>query len=269
MNKRAWVFIAIMVGFVGGGLLYRHLAQDVDSRGATRLMRAIEENDTEKAVKLLSTGDVNVRDKSGQTALFYAARHATEPKVIYKLIVAGADPLATDKSGNTPLVTAAKYNPSAEVVIALAKQSHRASQQQENKNQALVNAAKYNTAKVIKALLTAHASPAGASGENVAAYLVDNEKLTEQEKADYRQVMLMLEILEAREQFASSVKAAPLKKAEVSLEKTNKTVDKKETSKTIPAVEKVAEVKTEPAPPPAEKDKKTVPQEKQMAVEEN
>ena len=115
MNKRTWVFIAVMIGMISGGLLYRHFAQDVDSRGATRLMRAIEENDTEKAVKLLSTGDVNVRDKSGQTALFYAAHHATEPKVIYKLIVAGADPLATDKSGDTPLVVAAKYNPSTEV----------------------------------------------------------------------------------------------------------------------------------------------------------
>ncbi len=51
-----------MVGLIGGGLLYRHFAQDVDSRGATRLMRAIEENDTEKAEKLLDGQEVNVRD---------------------------------------------------------------------------------------------------------------------------------------------------------------------------------------------------------------
>ena len=75
MNTRTWIFVMAMVGLIGGGLLYRHFAQDVDSRGATRLMRAIEENDTEKAEKLLDGQEVNVRDKSGQTALFYAARN--------------------------------------------------------------------------------------------------------------------------------------------------------------------------------------------------
>ncbi len=269
MNKRTWVFIAVMIGMISGGLLYRHFAQEVDSRGATRLMRAIEENDTEKAVKLLNTGDVNVRDKSGQTALFYAARHATEPKVIYKLIVAGADPLATDKSGDTPLVVAAKYNPSTEVVIALAKQSHRATQQQANKDKALVNAARHNTAQIIKTLLVVQASPKALepNGKGAAAFLDENEKLTEQEKADFRQVMLVLEILEAREQFANAMKSASAKESKVTLEKANKATDKKEKPKNTPSVEKAADVKTESAP--VEKPGEVVPQEKQMSTEGN
>ena len=271
MNKRTWFFIAIMIGLISGELAYRYFAQDVDSRGATRLMRAIEENDTDKIAKLLNTVDVNVRDKSGQTVLFYAAKHATEPKVIYKLIVAGADPMATDKSGDTPLIAAAKYNPSTEVVVALAKQSHRAQQQQENKNKALAKAARYNTAEIIKTLLIVQANPAASNsnGKNAASFLNENEKLTEQEKADLRQVMLMLEILEAREQFANSMKALSVKESKnVSV----KTADKKERSKMVAAVEKKAEeVKTKPDNPekPAEKSKDPTPQEKQMSAEEN
>ncbi len=267
MNKHTWIFIAAMIGLIGGGLLYRHFAQDVDSRGATRLMRAIEGNDTGKMDKFLHAGDINVRDKAGQTALFYAARHATEPKVIYQLIVAGSDPLATDKAGNTPLTTAAKYNPSTAVVLALAKQGNRHPQQQQaNKNKALQRAAKYNSADVIKALLIAHASPVvPKERSSAAAYLAENEKLTEQEKTDFRQAMLVLEILEAREQFAKSMNNAEpndkvlTKVKEVFIKKEQPNEEK--SIQQVPAVisEKqlstVAEVSTDEVP---------VPQEKQM-----
>ncbi len=203
MNKHTWIIIGILVGVIAGGLAYRHFAQDVDSRGATRLMRAIEDNDLEKMEQLLSTADVNVRDKAGQTALFYAARHATEPKTIYRLIVAGADPFATDKQGNTALMTAAAQNTAVPVVMALASRpSNSLEQRQQNLNKALVLAAKYNTAAVIKALLIANATPLEAAHERpMAEYLAANEKLTEQEKNDYRQAMLVLEILEGREKF--------------------------------------------------------------------
>lgn len=255
MNKHTWIFIAAMIGLIGGGLFYRHLAQDVDSRGATRLMRAIEENDAGKMGKLLYAGDVNVRDKAGQTALFYAARHATEPKVIYQLIIAGADPLATDKSGNTPLTTAAKYNPSAEVVMALAKQGNKHPQQQMNKNKALQRAAKYNSAGVIKALLIAHASPAALKeGPSAAAYLAENEILTEQEKNDYRQVMLVLEILEAREQFAKNMKSANF------TGKVAAKVNKKENSS-------AGDIQGVSAAQQTHSDASPIPQEKQMSDE--
>ncbi len=254
MNKRTWVFVAVMIGLIGGGLFYRHLAQDVDSRGATRLMRAIEENDTDEMRELLYTGDVNVRDKAGHTALFYAARHVTDPKTIYQLIVAGADPMATDKSGNTPLTTAAKYNSSTAVIMALIKQEHNHPQQQANKNQALQRAAKYNGANVIKALLIAHANPAPKGSPSAAAYLAGNEKLTEQEKADYRQAMLVLEILEAREQFAKNMKSAHF------TGKIAAKVNKKENSSAgnIQGVSAAQQTHSDASP---------VPQEKQMSDE--
>lgn len=274
MNTRTWIFVMAMVGLIGGGLLYRHFAQDVDSRGATRLMRAIEENDTEKAEKLLDGQEVNVRDKSGQTALFYAARNVTDPKVIYKLIVAGADPLATDKSGNTPLTTAAKYNTSPAVVMALAKQLAQSDQQQENKDKALVQAAKHNTAEVIKTLLAAQANPVGAQANkrNAYVFLAENERLTEQEKQDYRQVMLVLEILDQRAKYAKSLERGQPKPVEKKIEnKGAQSPAKKETaSQTKPTQE------TKPAAPTAtktatdkpDKPSNLVPQERQMDLSE-
>lgn len=271
MNTRTWIFVMAMVGLIGGGLLYRHFAQDVDSRGATRLMRAIEENDTEKAEKLLDGQEVNVRDKSGQTALFYAARNVTDPKVIYKLIVAGADPLATDKSGNTPLTTAAKYNTSPAVVMALAKQS---AQQQENIDKALVQATKHNTADVIKALLAVQANPVGAQANkrNANVFLAENERLTEQEKQDYRQVMLVLEILDQREKYATSLERGLPKPVEKKIEnkgakvpaKKEPTPQTKPTQETKPAAPTAAKTATDKP----DKTSTLVPQERQMDASE-
>lgn len=235
MKTHTWVLICILIGMVSGGLLYRHFAQEVDSRGATRLMRALEENDTEDVDKFLYTGDVNVRDKSGQTALFYAARHATEPQTIYRLIVAGADPFLTDKHGRIALVSAAEYNPSAAVVTALAKQGFRQPQQHaQSMSEALTRAAKYNTADVIKALLIANAHPAGE--KPLAESLAHNEKLTEQEKNDYRQAMLVLEILEGREKFLKQYPG-------LAAEKTGGQKTKEAKKQTTPAAKKVPQEK--------------------------
>ncbi len=203
MKKSTWVFIAVLCVIIAGGLAYRHFAQERDSRGATRLMRALEDNDTEKMEELLNEQEVTIRDKSGQTALFYAARHATQPQVIHKLLLAGADPLATDKAGNTPLMVAAQYNPTPVITLVLARQGGNSAAQQHNKNKALLLAAKHNSLPVIKTLLIAHASPHfQQENESLAAdYLPGNKQLSEQEKMDLRQAMLVLEILEEREKF--------------------------------------------------------------------
>ena len=158
MKKNTWILIAFLVGIIGGGLLYRHLAQERDSRGATRLMRALEENDTDKMQKLLNDAEINARDKSGQTPLFYAARHAQQPQVIHKLLLAGADNLATDKQGHTPLMNAARYNSNPAITLVLARQGGLTPEQTRNKNEALFLSTRYNTAAVIKTLLIAHAS---------------------------------------------------------------------------------------------------------------
>ena len=207
MNKHTWVLIAMLAGLICAGLLYRYLAQEVDSRGATRLMRALEENDTQRARKLLEEGtDITAQDKSGQTALFYVARHADDPALLHKLLLAGANPLAQDKHGYTPLMRAAESNPAAIITKVLSKQGGLSAQQIENRNQALLLAARHNQAAVIKALLGAHANSsfAGVDGKTAADLLADNEHLSTAEKNDFRQTMLVLEILEAREQFKQS-----------------------------------------------------------------
>ncbi len=257
MKTHTWVIICILVGMIAGGLLYRHFAQEVDSRGATRLMRAIEENDPEKMDKFLHAGDVNVRDKSGQTALFYAARHATDPKTVYQLIVAGADPFLADKHGRTALVAAAEFNSSVPVVMALAAQELRLPEQhQQNLNEALARAAKHNTAEVIKALLIANVRlAAGPDKQPLADFLAHNEKLSEQEKNDYRQAMLVLEILDAREQFlknhpvaaqpqevSQKTKEGNVKKAASAKDSAPKKEVKKASAKPLPATA------TKPAP---------------------
>lgn len=205
MQKSKWVFIAVLAGVVVGGVAYRHFAQEVDARGATRLMRALEENNTDKMEDLLVRSNVNVRDKAGQTALFYAARHAQQPLIIHKLILAGADPLATDKHGFTPLMVAAATNPNPVITKVLSRYGGTPAHQQQNKDKALFEAARQNGFAVIKMLLIAHANPASQdeSGRHAADYLAENPQLSEAEKTDLRQAMLLLEILDARQAYAA------------------------------------------------------------------
>lgn len=256
MNKHTWTWIGIAIIIIGGGLLYRHFAQDVDSRGATRLMRAFEENDAAKTRQLLDNGtDINVRDKSGQTALFYAAHYTNDPILLNKLVAAGADTFATDKNGYTPLMTAAKYNTSAEIITALARYGRFLEGQEENKNRALAVAAQYNNAAIIKTLLITGASPkeAAENTPNTADLLAGNAQLSEREKNDLRHILLVLEILEAREQFKKNnaqVKAATAQKSvKPAKEPTEKPAPAKESSAT-PQAETARS--TEPAAPAKE-----------------
>ncbi len=202
MQKSTLVWILVILILIGGGLYYRQTAQEVDSRGATRLMRALEENDTSKMRQFLdNTPDVHARDKQGQTALFYAARYATDPLVLHKLVTAGADTFATDKHGYTPLMTAAEYNPSPRVVMALARYGRFLQPQAANKDKALALAARHNTAEIINTLLVAGANPSAVPGGSIKNLFAENPQLTEQEKTDLRQVIMLLELLEAREKF--------------------------------------------------------------------
>ena len=204
------MIIVILAGLVCAGLVYRRSAQDVDFRGATRLMRALEENDTQLARELLENGtDISVQDKSGQTALFYVARYAEEPSLLYKFLLSGADPLAQDKHGYTPLMYAAQHNSSPTLVRALAKHGGFSDEQITNRNRALLLAARHNNSAVIKTLLSTHASPSFTTpdGKTAADLLAANEHLSAQEKNDFRQAMLILEILEARSTFTNNIKS--------------------------------------------------------------
>ena len=217
MKKSTWIWIGILIILIGGGLLYRHLAQEVDPRGATRLMRALEENDSAKTRQLLENGtDIHARDKSGQTALFYAARYANDPLVLHKLVTAGADTLATDKRGYTPLMAAAQENPSPRIIMTLARYGRFLEKQNENKNSALAVAAQYNNVEVIKTLIITGANPSSEDkdGHNTADLLAQNSQLSEQERADLRYIMLTLEILEARTKFRRENYPKPTEKRE-------------------------------------------------------
>ena len=43
MEKKNIFWLVLIVLIIGGGLTYRYFVRDTDSRGATRLMRAIEQ----------------------------------------------------------------------------------------------------------------------------------------------------------------------------------------------------------------------------------
>lgn len=261
MKKSTWVFIAFLAGIIGGGLLYRHFAQDTDFRGATRLMRALEDNKTENLEELLRLqGDVNRRDKSGQTALFYAARHASQPKIIHQLVLAGADVFITDNHGYTALMSAAENNNNPAVVTALAHYKGPTGEEVQDRNKALSLAVRYNNFEVIKTLLIAHASPEFEQGEErkIGEYIEQNKVLTSQEKTDLRQILLLLEILQGRERFVPFSVPQPLKK-ETQQAVAPKDKKEKKVAKQLPKpVEKQMEVKpqddVQKAAPAAEPD---------------
>lgn len=197
--KKYLVWIGIAACLAVGGVYYRYHGLDLDERGATLLMRAYEENsDSKKTERLIKRAkDVNKRDKSGRTALFYAARHTQDAEAVRRLLEAGADPSAADKRGRTALMTAAELNPSAAVLEALASGGSPVDAADAAGETALTLAARHNRAAVIKILLRAGANPdvKTAGGMTAAELLAQNEKLTEQEKTDYRQAMLVVAIL--------------------------------------------------------------------------
>lgn len=200
--KRSTLLLILVIGaLISGGLYYRYHGEETDERGATKLMQALEQEEqlTKETARLIKrSDDVNERDLSGQTALFYAARHAKDPRAVRDLMAAGADAYITDNAGRTALMNAAQYNPSVKVVEELVKNASHVNLQDNAGETALLLAAKNNTADVIKVLLRAKANPdiAGPDGKTPAQKLAENEKLTAEEKTDYRQAMLVLSILQ-------------------------------------------------------------------------
>lgn len=192
-----WVLIVLVVACAGA--FYRYHGRDIDERGATLLMRSLEEHaDLKVTRKLIKRADnVNARDKTGRTALFYAARHAQNAEAVQQLLAAGADANLADKQGRTALMRAAKYNLFSAVTEELIAGGAHVNLADAQGETALTLAARNNTAAVIKALLRAGADPDVKTADGVtAAELLDgNEKLSEREKTDYRQAMLVISIL--------------------------------------------------------------------------
>ena len=202
MTKNNWFLICLCLVIIIGGLTYRHLVRDTDSRGTTKLMRAIEQQESLKSTtKLIArVQDVNVRDKKGQSALFYAAKYSQDPELIRNLLLAGADILAVDKNGDTPLLVAARENPAVEVIRALVQAGGNVHQPDAQGNTPLALAARYNVGPVIEALLRTDASldVTDKDGNRVEDKISENMKLSEQEKINYRQIIFIVSVLEAR-----------------------------------------------------------------------
>ena len=204
MQKSTLFIIGLCLALIGGGLVYRYFVRDADSRGATKLMRTIEDNGSLKdTAKLIAkTADINITDKKGKTALLYAAEHGRDKALIDQLLQAGADINHTDKKGRTALMIAAQENPSAAVVQALLIGGADINEMDPQGNTPLLLAAKYNEGAVIETLLRANADllPTDKNGNRAEDLLATNLHLTDVEKNNYRQLFLILSILEAREQ---------------------------------------------------------------------
>ncbi len=202
MEKRNLITVIIVLVIIGGGLTYRYFMRDTDSRGATRLMRAIEQHDTLKSTAKLITKskNVNARDKKGQTALFYAIKHSQDEELVRQLLLAGADITTPDKNGDTPLLLASRDNPSAEIINMLTRYGADVHQTDKHGNTPLALAARYNAGPAIEALLRTEASLdiTDKNGKRLEDFLAENMKLSELEKNNYRQVIFIISLLEAR-----------------------------------------------------------------------
>lgn len=202
MQKKNIFWIVLIALVMVSGLAYRYFVRDTDSRGATKLMRAIEQNDSLKSTTKLiyKSTDVNIRDKKGQSALFYAIKHSQDEELVRNLLMAGADITTPDKNGDTPLLLAARENPSAEIIEMLIHYGGNVEQTDKNGNTPLALAARYNTGTAIEALLRADASldVTDKDGKRLEDLLVGNMKLSDLEKNNYRQVIFIVSLLEKR-----------------------------------------------------------------------
>lgn len=191
--------LLIIVIIFAGGMLMRFGADRRDERGATRLMRSIEKGtDALETEKLIArSNDLNVEDNSGRTALFYAVLHSRNPELLAKLVKEGADVNAADKAGQTPLFVAAGQNGSPQVAEFLITSGAQINLSDKNGVTPLMLAAQKNNKEVLAVLLRGggDSQAKDAQGKTVAEYLQENPQLTDQEKTDYRQAMLVLYLL--------------------------------------------------------------------------
>lgn len=191
--------LLIIALILGGGMLMRFGPDGRDERGATRLMRSIESGDnaleTEKLIA--RSNDLNVEDNSGRTALFYAVQHSQNTDLLAKLLKEGADINVADNAGQTALFVAAQSNPSPQVAEFLLTSAAVVNAADKNGVTPLMLAAQNNNKEVLSIFLRGGADTQAkdAQGKTVVDYLQENTQLSEEEKNDFRQAMLVLYLL--------------------------------------------------------------------------
>lgn len=199
MNKNWIVLIGIILLIFGGGFFYRYKINGADERGATKLMRSFEEEvDQQKVLRLIRhTDNINERDKAGRTALFYAVQNGADEKLIDNLLRLGADVTITDKTGQTVLITAARYSTDTVLLSQLLEAGAPINAADNDGYTALTVAARYNMPAVVKKLLRAGADPdiRTHEGKKAEQLLRENEKFSEEEKADFALALKVLSII--------------------------------------------------------------------------
>lgn len=200
MHKNITIFVVALILLFGGGFWYRYRQNATDERGATKLMRSFEEEETDqqKLIRLIRhTDNVNERDKSGRTALFYAARRSTDAEPVSFLLRMGADLSVTDELGQTSLMTAVRYNSSEKVLAQLLVAGAPINAADHDGFTALMIAARHNTPGIVKKLVRAGADPdiKNKEGKTAADFLAENKKFSEEEKNDFLLAFKVLSII--------------------------------------------------------------------------
>ena len=199
MHKNFIIFLVAIVLLFGGGFWYRYRSNAADSRGATKLMRSFEqETDKRVMMRLIRrTENINERDKAGQTALFYAVAHGSDLEIISHLLRMGADATITDKQGRTVLMPAVRQKNAPELVDLLLVAGVNINAKDAAGQTALLEAAEYASPAVVKKLLRAGADPdlTAADGKTAAELLEANEQFSKEEKANFRQALIVLSII--------------------------------------------------------------------------
>ncbi len=202
MNKNLYVFLAAAIILVAGGLYHRHRINGADERGATQLMRLLENPDNKRIPKrfLKHNKEINVRDNAGQTALFYAVRHKAEREIVRQLVEAGADIQITDNNDRTVLMEALQHKASMEVILELLNHGASVNAQDDKGDTVLLMAAERGSPELVKVLLRAGADPdiANQAGKKAADLVKKNKNFSEQEKNLYHQAMLVISIIGPR-----------------------------------------------------------------------
>ena len=203
MNKNVYVFLAAALILVAGGLYHRYRVNGTDERGATQLMRLLENPETNTHIPkrfLKHSDEINVRDNAGQTALFYAVRHGVAQEGVRQLIEAGADIQITDNNDRTVLMEALRQNASMEVIAELLHRGVPVNAQDDAGNTALLLAAENGQPELVKALLRAGADPdvANQAGKKPMDLVKKNKNFSNEDKTLYHQAMLVISIIGPR-----------------------------------------------------------------------
>lgn len=202
MNKNFVIIVGAVLLLFSGGFFYRYRSNAADERGATRLMRSFEQETDEQAqLRLIRrANDINEQDRYGRTALFYALRHDADPQMVRHLLRVGADVNIKEATGQTVLMWAARYSSSPDVLQQLLTAGAQVNEASREGYTALMLACQFNKPEMVKVLVRAGADCdlKNENGKTAGAFLAENKRFSEVEKADFLLAFKVLSIIGPR-----------------------------------------------------------------------